>query len=161
MKWRVKPNTRHFTFAKWQVLGFTHHFILYCINLTIFLHFCTFQQCISCEIGNLSMMFYSSSHSSTTRDFWWVKHHTEIASSQDIYNTSAPLKKNWDLPLSLLLNLFLNRCYRLYKKWCANFGIRVWIHREWSFSVSSKITNVPLFLRYVIKCFKGGKTQIS
>ena len=69
-------------------MGFTHQFTLYCINLTIFLHFCTFQQCISCEIGNLSMMFYSSSHSSTTRDFWQVKHHTEIASSQDIYNTA-------------------------------------------------------------------------
>ena len=107
MKWRVKSNTRHFRFAKWWVLGFTHHFrfakwwvlgfthhfTLYCINLTIFLHFCTFQQCISCEIGILSMMFYSSSHSSTTRDFWWVKHHTEIASSQDIYITWNGVKQ--------------------------------------------------------------------
>ena len=68
-----------------------------------FLHFCTFQQCISCEIGNLSMMFYSSSHSSTTRDFWWVKHHTEIASSQDIYITGS------FEPLLAVLVMFLSK----------------------------------------------------
>ena len=81
MKWRVKPNTRHFTFAKWWVLGFTQHFtfakwrVLGFTQHFTFLHAfiwqlfwsnshgCTFQQCISCEIGNLSMMFYLSSHS--------------------------------------------------------------------------------------------------
>ena len=42
MKWRVKPNTRHFTFAKWRVLGFTHHFKCFTHNLTYFSWFCQF-----------------------------------------------------------------------------------------------------------------------
>ena len=70
--------TYHVTFAKWRVLGFTRHFEW---HPQCRFTFCTFQQCISCEIGNLSMMFYSSSHSSSTRDFWRVKHYTEIESS--------------------------------------------------------------------------------
>ena len=45
-------NTRHFE----SILATLH---IECFHLTSFLG-CIFQQCISCEIGHLSMMFYSS-----------------------------------------------------------------------------------------------------
>ena len=61
-----------FHIAKWRVLGFTHHFTCF---TWFFLPGCTFQQCIFCEIGNLSMMFRDAARVKNSGGqvvLWWA-----------------------------------------------------------------------------------------